>query len=171
MTAMPFCQLPAPFHMLHRHMRVLITAAPYDEPSTFVPAITHVYLYISGKQQPANWDGSVKFARLKIESLSVLKVCFVSVPFWWTTLGQIYWNNNKHLPHAGLFTAAECTITNEHIFFLSFFNWFIQVILWTMEINTWTATDVMCFKPWCWLNVEQIPLCQFFLPVMPRNQD
>lgn len=62
-------------------MRVLITAAPYDEPGMFVPAITRVYLYISGKQQPANWYGYAKFARIKNESLSVLKVCFVSAPF------------------------------------------------------------------------------------------
>lgn len=64
---MLFCQLPALFHMLQHHMRVLITAAPYDELGMFVPAITHVYLYISGKQQPANWDGSAKFVRIKKE--------------------------------------------------------------------------------------------------------
>lgn len=75
--------------MLQHHMRVLITAAPYDKLGMFVPAITHVYLYISGKQQPANWDGSAKFARIKNESLSVLKVCFVSILFCRAKLGQI----------------------------------------------------------------------------------
>lgn len=86
---MLLCQLPGLFHVLQQHMRLLITAAPCDEQSMFVPAITHVYLYISEKQQPANWDRHAIFTRIKNESLSVLTVCFVSALFGWTKLVQI----------------------------------------------------------------------------------
>lgn len=57
----------------------------------FVPAITHVYLYISVKQQTANWGGYAIFMRIKKikESLSALMVCFVSALLGWTKLGQI----------------------------------------------------------------------------------
>lgn len=89
MTEMLFCQLPVLFHVLQQHMRLLITAAPCDEQSMFVPAIRHVYLYISEKQQPANLDSYAIFIRIKNESLSVLTVCFVSALFDWTKLGQI----------------------------------------------------------------------------------
>lgn len=67
--------------MLQHHMHLLITAAPRDEQSMFVPAITHVYLYVSEKQQTANWDGYAKFARIKNESLSLVEglLCICAV--------------------------------------------------------------------------------------------
>lgn len=121
MTETLFCQLPVLFHVLQQHMRLLIAAAPCDEQSMFVPAITvHTFIYTFLRN--SSWQMGMAMLYLRELKMS-LYLCkrFVlhllcSVGLNWNKYTKTTTNICQMLVCLSVYTsnitAAECIVTS-----------------------------------------------------------